>query len=129
MSHNMANYKTCKITYLTPDCLLIGYELIVFLFTMNHNEFFAYIYIFLVQWSCKWSSDMICCPWLLLWHSLKLIFLLLVATTSLRWCNIYKVFSGYPLKHQVDALTKTNSHVISGHQLSFDVLKKLTSTL
>lgn len=44
MSHNMANYKTCKITYLTPDCLLIGYELIVFLFTMNHNEFFAYIY-------------------------------------------------------------------------------------
>lgn len=44
-SDNMANYKMCKISHLTLDCLLINQLWInCFLFTTNQNKFIAYIY-------------------------------------------------------------------------------------
>lgn len=46
-SHIMANYKMCKISHLTLDCLLINQLWInCFLFTTNQNESIAYIDIY-----------------------------------------------------------------------------------
>lgn len=43
----MANYKMCKISHLTLDCLLINQLWInCFLFTTNQNESIAYIDIY-----------------------------------------------------------------------------------